>query len=110
MKADLAKIVWPATPSLRDVETWKKNTAFVRMLTEACHVTEWLHGTPGVDGYLGMPYKFAFASAMNVMIEFLPHWGFYNVDGIALAIPTHMEEVAQAVEAVLALRRLGMRH
>ncbi len=111
MQTDLSAIVWPSRPGLRDHAEWKRNLGIVRMLTENCRVVEWLRGEPGKGGYEYFPYKFEFNSTPGTIIEFLPHWGYYSIEGIMLEIPSDWEwdKLFRAFEAVQMLKCLGMR-
>lgn len=104
---DFKEIEWPERVALVYAKEMEKNRKFVEMLCKLGSVTEWLNGVKGRDGYTHMPSKY---KVEGVAVEFLPHWGFYKLEGkISLEIPTSEADLLKAVYAVEGLKMLGLR-
>lgn len=100
----LAKIVWPQ-PLLADRRSWNSNIDVVKMLCSMGRVVKWVDGRKGMDSYTHFPRCYRIE---GILLEFLPHWGFYTVGGINLRIPRTRNEVTVAVNAVKNLKSLGL--
>lgn len=100
----LDQICWPEKPLLKNNDLWKRNVELVKMLCRIARVVLWLNGQSGKDEYTHMPYHYEID---GVTIQFLPHWGFYDVGGVNLPVPCNEKEVRDAVEAVKKLKILG---
>ncbi len=101
---DMDKIVWPKEPHLSNPRAWKRNVEVVKMLTKLGTVTAWERGEDRDDRYkLPRRYKIE-----GVQVEFLPHWGQYNIQSVTLDVPKSAEDVLAAVRAVKALLSYGL--
>jgi hypothetical protein len=102
----LDQIEWPEVPGLSDHREWERNVEAVKMLCRLGSVTEWVNGTKNVDTYTHMPNRY---SIQGVEVEFLPHWGYYEVGGIRLNVPNYETTILTAVQTIKDLERLGYR-
>lgn len=100
--SDFNSIVWRGGAALKDAEMWERNRGVMRMLFQA--------GTP--SGFIENDYSPKIPKEYTVdgiKIEFLPHWGFYKVSGLALDVPASEEDIGKDVEAAQYLLSRGQR-
>jgi|GEM_PF-4892716 len=90
-------------PQLTDRDAWDQNLEIVRLLCEQFVVTKWLNQKGG-NPYIHIPEVYV---CEGIEIEFLPHWGFYNVGCLGFNRPTNIESVLKTVDIVKQLVNLG---
>ena len=91
-------IIWTdRSCGLRDQTLAKANFERVSWLMEACTVTEAISN----DYARNIPFKYDYK---GVAVEFLPHWGCYNVGPISLEVPSSKEQLLSDLETVFSLK------
>ncbi|GEM_PF-3514609 len=98
-------IEWHGGPSLHDTELWERNLGVIRLLLEN-------GGVPGRiidnDSANNIPAEYDFD---GLTVEFLPHWGFYQVGSLYLRTPdgagTLEEDIAVARQLQAAQEAAG---
>ncbi|KXK09197.1 MAG: hypothetical protein UZ21_OP11001000255 [Microgenomates bacterium OLB22] len=99
------EVVWPS-PQLRNLGDWDRNVQLVKWLLDLTKVEEWQR-QKGSGPYWNFPYVYRYQD--TVVVEFLPHWGVYSIGGINLEVPTTVEELRAALDAVKMLVAIGYR-
>ena len=90
---------------LTDSAQWEWAKVVVQWLCNLGTVIEWLDGVEGKDSYLHMAYRYEIEERT---VSFLPHWGYYDIEGLHLGLPTSEDSILQAVLTVTHLQRLGL--
>lgn len=85
------QIEWPETPALRDEAEWSRNVGLVKALSGMAEDVVWQDGVKGKDTYTHMPKEYR-VNGLNV--QFLPHWGYYSIDGRNFGLPRTSESSA----------------
>ncbi len=96
----LDDIEWKSEGSLSNEDQWVKNVTVIGLLLKIGTPTEVIEN----DDAKNIPKTY---DVDGLPIEFLPHWGFYSVNGINLNVPSTEEEILRDIANVRYLTQRG---
>lgn len=104
MKVEFSQVTIP-NPIITDLAQWDNNIQFLKLLLVLGIVKSWANKLTTI--YIHLPQLY---TVDHAVIEFLPDWDYYVVDGLQLNVPKGEDmaiDLMSAIYSVKTLKKLG---